>query len=318
MRHSAPESTRTRPLSRKPWLHTSRRAIPPPPLLRRKREEDIIASKAEIAAHEKAIKPQADAAAQKRIETIAQLESEKKAYDASLPSKIAKWEQELGKGGTPWTPLKPSELKSTNGALLTVEADQAVIATGNNGQTDYLLSAPTDLSGITAIRLEVLADDRLPGKGPGRQAGNFVLGEFELEIAPAQDPKNFQRVKFSTAKASFSQQNYEVAKAIDSKPGGPNAGWAISPQVGKNQTALFGIGQPIGHSGGSILRFTLKQPFDNVHTLGSSGSRLRPSQARFPSAFRKTSSSHSHSARRSETTNKPGKLQNISEIAMPA
>ncbi len=234
----------------------------------KKREEDIIASKAEIAAHEKAIKPQADAAAQKRIETIAQLESEKKAYDASLPSKIAKWEQELGKGGTPWTPLKPSELKSTNGALLTVEADQAVIATGNNGQTDYLLSAPTDLSGITAIRLEVLADDRLPGKGPGRQAGNFVLGEFELEIAPAQDPKKFQRVKFSTAKASFSQQNYEVAKAIDGKPGGPNAGWAISPQVGKNQTALFGIGQPIGHTGGSILRFTLKQPFDNVHTLG--------------------------------------------------
>jgi WD40 repeat protein len=230
-----------------------------------KREADIAAGKATIAAHEIAIKPRVDAAAQKRQEAITKLENEKKACDAGLPAKIAKWEQELGSGGTPWTTLEPTELKSTNGAVLTLEADQSVIATGNNGKTNYILTAPTKLSGITAVRLEMLTDDRLPGKGPGRQAGNFVLGEFELEVAPESDPTNFQRIKFDSAKASFSQQNYEVAKAIDGNPGGPNAGWAISPEVGKNQTAVFGIGQPIGSG---ILRFSLKQPFDEVHTLG--------------------------------------------------
>ena len=233
-----------------------------------KREADLVAGKATIVAHEKAIKPRIDAATQKRNEAIAKFESEKKAYDAALPAKISKWEQELGDNASLWTALQPTELKSTNGATLTVGADQSVIATGNNGKTDYVLSAPSDLSGITAIRLEMLTDDSLPAKGPGRQGGNFVLGEIELEIAPASDPTKFQRIKFNSAMASFSQQNYEVAKAIDGKPGGPNAGWAISPQVGKNQTAIFGIGQPIGNGAGNILRFTLKQPLDEVHTLG--------------------------------------------------
>ncbi|MFT6863149.1 MAG: WD40 repeat protein [Akkermansiaceae bacterium] len=234
----------------------------------RKRESDISASKAATAAHEKAIKPRLDAAAQKHKETLAALEKEKKDYHSDLPAKITQWKQELADGASLWTALQPTEMTSNNGAILTVEGDQAIIATGTNGKTDYTLTAATDLSGITAVRLEMLADDRLPGKGPGRQGGNFVLGEFELEVAPASDPRNFQRVTFSTAKASFSQTNYDVAKAIDGKPGGPNAGWAISPEVGKNQSALFGIGQPIGHGGGSILRFTLKQPFDEVHTLG--------------------------------------------------
>lgn len=233
-----------------------------------KRQSKLATAKSATTAHEQAIKPRIDAEEKKRKDQLAKFESAKKAYDDALPAKILAWEKDMTAGKTLWTPLQATDLKSTNGAILTVEADQSVIATGNNGKTDYTLSASTGLSGITAVRLEMLADDRLPGKGPGRQEGNFVLGEIELEIAPAQDPTNFKRVKFSSAKASFSQQNYEVVKAIDGKPGGPNAGWAISPEVGKNQTAIFGIGEPFGHGEGSILRFTLKQPFDTVHTLG--------------------------------------------------
>ncbi|MFT6380161.1 MAG: WD40 repeat protein [Akkermansiaceae bacterium] len=251
----------------------------------KKREADITTAKSAVTGHQQAIKPRVDAAEKKRMDQIAKLESDKKAYEGALPSKISEWEKGMTAGNTPWTPLHPADPKSTNGAILTVEAEQAIIATGNNGKTDYTFSAPTQLSGITAVRLEMLADDRLPGKGPGRQDGNFVLGEIELEVAPASDPKNFQRIKFNTAKASFSQKNYEVAKAIDGKPGGPNAGWAISPQVGKNQTAIFGIGQAVGHGEGSILRFTLKQPFDTVHTLGKFRLSITTEQGPLPFAI---------------------------------
>jgi hypothetical protein len=233
----------------------------------KKQATDTEAMRAAIASHEKAIKPNVDAAEQKRKDQIAQLEEEKKNHEATLPKTIAAWEKGLV-GGTPWTALEPKNLNSTNGAALKVEPDQAIFVSGANGKTTYTLQADTELNGITAVRLEMLADDRLPGKGPGLGNGNFVLGEIELDIAPAADPKKFSRVKFSTARASFSQKSYEVAKAIDGNPGGPNAGWAISPEVGKNQTAIFSIADPVQLEGGSILRFTLKQPYDDTHTLG--------------------------------------------------
>ena len=47
------------------------------------------------------------------------------------------------------------------------------------------ISAETDLTGITGLRLEVLTDNRLPNNGPGRATdGNFVLNEIELTAAP--------------------------------------------------------------------------------------------------------------------------------------
>lgn len=233
-----------------------------------KREDDINTAKLAITNREKEIKPDIDAKEKQRKERIAKLDSEKKAYDKSFSARIAAWEKDLANAASPWAHLQASELKSTSGSKLTVEADQTIFASGKNAKTDYIVAAPTKLTGITAVRLEMLADDRLPGKGPGLGGGNFVLGEFELEVAPTSDPTKFQKIKFNTAKASFSQKSYEVAKAIDGKPGGPNAGWAISPQVGKNQTAIFGIGQPIGHDGGTILRFTLKQHFDDRHLIG--------------------------------------------------
>ena len=238
------------------------------PAAEKKREDDINAARLAVTNRENAIKPDVDAKEKQRKDRIAKIDDEKKAYDKNLPAQIIAWEKELSAGGSPWTPLQPTDLKSTNGAVLTLEKNNSVIATGNNGKTDYTLMATTQLTGITSVRLEMLPDDRLPGKGPGRGGGNFVLGEFELEVAPASDPTKFQKIKFNTAKATFSQKNYEVAKAIDGKPGGPNAGWAISPQIGKAQTAIFGIGQAIGHGGGSILRFTMKQPYDDAHTLG--------------------------------------------------
>ena len=68
------------------------------------------------------------------------------------------------------------------------------------------ISAETELTGITGLRLEVLTDSRLPNKGPGRATdGNFVLNELELTAAPKADPKQAKPVKLANALADFSQ-----------------------------------------------------------------------------------------------------------------
>ena len=62
--------------------------------------------------------------------------------------------------------------------------------------------------GITALRLEVLPDPRLPNKGPGRAAdGNFVLNELEVTAASKADAKQAKPVKLATALADFSRSS---------------------------------------------------------------------------------------------------------------
>ena len=101
---------------------------------------------------------------------------------------MAAWEQQV-KQPTAWTPLDPVELSSTNGAKLAKQPDLSVVASGPNGKTTYKFVARTDLANVTGVRLEALADERLPVKGPGRSgSGNFVLTEFRVESAPKGEP----------------------------------------------------------------------------------------------------------------------------------
>ena len=96
------------------------------------------------------------------------------------------WEAQAVAGEVVWRTVTPDAVESMGGASLAVLEDGSVLASGASPETDvYTVMAGTDLTGITAIRLEVLTDDRVPGPGPGRTAhGNFVLNEIELSAEP--------------------------------------------------------------------------------------------------------------------------------------
>lgn len=81
-----------------------------------------------------------------------------------------------------WTTLTPTELKSAGGAVLTLQPDGSVLASGTNPARDsYTLAAKTDLEHITALRLEALTDPSLPASGPGRAPdGNFHFNELRV------------------------------------------------------------------------------------------------------------------------------------------
>jgi hypothetical protein len=109
--------------------------------------------------------------------------------------------------------------------------------------------------------LEVLPVSDEASFGPGRFSdGNFVLGEFGVKVGdfggnPATD------AKLTGAVADFSQQTFEVAKAIDGKRGDGNNGWAVSNQFGVPHYAAFQFEKPLGDAEkGMRFRFEMHQP----------------------------------------------------------
>ena len=90
----------------------------------------------------------------------------------------------------------------------------------------YTLSARVPLKEITAIRLEALPDPRLANNGPGRASdGNFILSGFKV-IQGRKSEGTPRDVEFESARATFEQDKYGIAGAIDGKD---DTGWAIRP-----------------------------------------------------------------------------------------
>jgi hypothetical protein len=195
-----------------------------------------------------------------------------------LQARQAEWEQKVV-ANPAWTVLDIATFTSEGRANLVKHPDGSILSTGDNPQTEiHTLVAHTDLKGVVAVRLECLTDPSLPGNGPGRSgAGNFVLNRFAATSAPKADPAKAAPVTFARAQATFSQGGYDVAGAIDGDAG---TGWAIFPEVGKNQTALFFAKEPVGGDGGTVLTFTMEEHYGGNHVIG----RFRLSVSTDPAA----------------------------------
>ena len=77
------------------------------------------------------------------------------------------------------------------------------------------------------------------------------------------------KLSFENALATFSQNGYPVASAVDGKLAAAGNGWAIAPQMGKAHFASFQTKQDVAFKGGAELTFTLKQEFNSgQHALG--------------------------------------------------
>ncbi len=233
----------------------------------KQRLADIEKAKTELAAFEKEIAPREAEADRQQKEKTAAAEKAVKDYEQSIVARLPELEKQLDHG-TEWVALDPKELKASNGAKIEKEPDLSALVSGNNGKGTYQFIAESNLKGITAIKLDALADSRLPSNGPGRSPnGNFVLTEFELEAKPKDVAA--KKVALQNAKADFSQDSYAVATAIDGQAPGSNNGWAIHPKTGVNHVASFELKEPLTADGPTALTFTLNQQFDdNQHTLG--------------------------------------------------
>lgn len=164
--------------------------------------------------------------------------------------------------------LVPREFKSMAGGSAAIAADGTVTVTGPLAKDTYTLKATLPETGrVTAFRLEVLTDDTLPQKGPGRAGnGNFVLSTFAVLAGAPGGADTPTAVRFAAAKADFEQPKYGAAAAIDDNA---ETGWAIAGGIGMPHEAVFTVAPDAAPSPGAPVTITLDQQYaDGQHALG--------------------------------------------------
>jgi hypothetical protein len=197
----------------------------------------------------------------------------------SLERKFNDWlRQERGRA-VRWTVLRPTEAKS-NLPFLQVLGDNSVLASGDQSKRDvYDVQFRTELRGIRALRLEVLPDDSLPGRGPGRVFYEGEPGDFFLvDLTLGADGRPVQLAK---ATQTFAEGKNTAAAAIDADP---HTGWAVRGGQGKAQAAVFTLAAPLDKAGALALRMVFERYYSS--DLGrfrvSVTTDTHPAEARLP------------------------------------
>lgn len=165
--------------------------------------------------------------------------------------------------------LPLAKVAGPKGVKLESGDDGVIRVTGQNpASATYTLTGQL-APGTTfhGIRIEVLADESLGGKGPGRSShGNFVLNDLQLSI----EGYPYNPLIFAEATADFSQDDWEVNEALDgnAKPGKDGSGWAVSGQLGQDHAAVFALSQPVTIDRVADFSLALIQNYGSQHTLG--------------------------------------------------
>lgn len=191
--------------------------------------------------------------------------------ETAMPKRLAQWIQSTSfepKLGGDWMPLTGS-IDSDANTKYVAQPDGSYLATGSAPAKDRLTFTTTVPAGttLTSLRVEALADDSLPRRGPGRaDNGNFALGNVECFIEAATDVAS--PIVFTRAATTFEQNDSSLSAqaSIDSDP---VSGWAIDGQIGKDNAAVFYVDQPVTILPGSKLRIVLSFPHPNSkHSIG--------------------------------------------------
>ncbi len=204
----------------------------------------------------------------------------------SFQAEVGAWEQSFAAASGDWEPIQVIQYSATGGAVLEEAQDRSYISSGVRPErSTYVVSGESALAGITAFRLEVLSDERLPVGGPGRQDnGNLHLSEFQLQVVRQDEPGHWtpvRDVEWLHASADFDQEGWGVSRAIDGKS---DTAWGIFPAVGLSHEAVFEAVDAITLARGERLRFVLHQDHGGGHLIGrfrvSGTTRARPVRAR--------------------------------------
>ena len=179
---------------------------------------------------------------------------------------VAQWENSIGSTTAVWEPLSPTAYLSSDGATLKRLEDNSLLAVDVRPDKDtYTITTPTSLAKLTALRLDVLADDSLPMKGPGRQDnGNLHLSEFEVSVLDADTAKT-KRLKIRKGTADWNQAGWTISHALD---GDLSTAWGIHPKVGESHFAVFELEESLVLKPSSQIVIVLKQLHGTGHLIG--------------------------------------------------
>ncbi len=155
-----------------------------------------------------------------------------------------------------------SAVKSAGKTTFTKLDDGSWLAGGAQAKEDtYTITAKLPAATISALTLEVLPDDSLPDKGPGRATkGNFVLSEIRVQS------RDGAKLALHSGKADYEQAGWKVEGALDGKP---DTGWGVGGGIGKPHNATFQFEQPLDGAKTGEITIALQQSYPKgSHCIG--------------------------------------------------
>jgi hypothetical protein len=169
----------------------------------------------------------------------------------NLEAKFQAWLKSARDAAQDWQTLVPTSLES-NLPRLEVLDDDSIFSSGDITKRDvFQLSFSLDASmlPITAIRLEVLPDERLPAGGPGRayyegRKGDFFLSELKASLDDT--PIQFASASQSYGKISVGSGNANAENVFD---GNGSTGWSTADREGQPHQLVLNLAKPIAESG---------------------------------------------------------------------
>jgi hypothetical protein len=173
----------------------------------------------------------------------------------------AEWrtlEPAAGTTVTPWVPLQLVNLQSQHGTTLEEIYDGSVWASGTLPEEEtYTITGTAPLKGVSAIRVDLIPDGRLPGRGAGRDSGGAVtISHVELAVTSAEQGATAMPISLGEALATFEHdQHHRSANLIDQDTA---SRWTTWPQHTQPQSFLVKPQYDLHLPQGAVLQLSLK------------------------------------------------------------
>jgi hypothetical protein len=222
----------------------------------------------------------------------------------TLASRRAEWEKELPRrqeaGELEWHTQRPTSAKTANGAVLKIYNDEEIdyniyeggslastrgpgkgliVASGPNPDTEtYTVTFQPGAGTWTALGLELVQDENLPGIRVARGADRVVITELEADVNGVRAP-----FSIGTSNLGSPSADYPPNAAFD---GDPKTGWA---EAGYNEISKaflsLRFARPVQTEDGAVVTVTIHQdsPFRRA-TLGRFRLALSSGEHSWPTA----------------------------------
>ena len=140
---------------------------------------------------------------------IADLDGQSKGPLPHVDTAQIAWENRIPQ----WTHIKPNVVLSQGGAMLEIQEDNSVLASGMNPDKEvYEIIAELPSGKWSALRLEGIPDESLPASGIGRSDNsNVVLTGFSVDVVRASEAEEV----LTAAKAAAEKAAEAAAKAAE-------------------------------------------------------------------------------------------------------
>ena len=182
---------------------------------------------------------------------------------AAFEASFSEWVDAQQSRTVPWRVLRPHRLES-NLPKLELLKDGSIFASGDITKRDVFtlqFDLQPDALPLTALRLEVLPDQRLPAGGPGRAYYEGRKGDFFLsEIIARKDGSRveFERASHSYGKLVLGSGTAAAANVID---GDGSTGWSTADQMGRTNQLVLNLREPIAQPGAFAVELLFERHF---------------------------------------------------------